>query len=563
MRKVFVWVSASILVCQGILTWIWPTVGWSFFLTAPIVGLGVFDFYQHAHAIRRNYPILGRLRYVFESIRPEINQYFIESNTDGAPFSREVRSLVYQRAKGMLDTLPFGTQRDVYQTGYEWVNHSLRAHHIQSHDFRTLVGGPDCKQPYSASLFNISAMSYGALSKTAILALNGGAKDGNFAHNTGEGGLSPYHLSPGGDLIWQIGTGYFGCRTPDGQFCERSYAEASQAANIKMIELKLSQGAKPGHGGILPGKKVNAEVAAIRKVPIGKDVLSPPSHGAFSTPLELMYFIKRLRDLSGAKPIGFKLCLGKKREFLTLCKAMIQTGITPDFISVDGGEGGTGAAPLEFSNHVGTPAVEALIFIHNSLIGFGIRDRIKIFSSGKITDGFGTIKRLALGADAVYSARGMMLALGCIQALRCNSNHCPAGVATQDPSLSAGLVPSDKRKRVHSFHRELLKSVAEIIGAMGINSPEELRPWHILRRISETEVKSYAEIFEFIRPGSLMSGGENVPASYKRALQAARADSFESIEEFAPHWTRSSSLKNEEKEEREALNFLARHLARD
>lgn len=524
MRKLFLYGSWIALLGASILA-LWVPKGiWSFAILGPLLILGYQDFFQKSQAIRRNFPLLGRFRYLFEAIRPEINQYFVESNSDGVPFSREQRSVVYQRAKKEIDTLPFGTQQDVYATGYEWVAHSLSPTHIQASQMRIQVGGPDCTQPYSASHFNISAMSYGALSKNAILALNGAAKDGGFAHNTGEGGLSPYHLQNGGDLIWQIGTGYFGCRNADGTFNPEKFAENSKRPEVKMIEIKLSQGAKPSHGGILPAKKVTEEISKIRGVPMGIDVISPPAHSAFSTPIELLEFVQQLRKLSGGKPVGFKLCIGKKREFMAICKAMIKTGITPDFIAVDGGEGGTGAAPLEFSNYIGYPGIDGLVFVHNLLVGFGLRDKIRIFNSGKVTTGFGIIKRLALGADIIYSARAMMLALGCIQALRCNTNHCPTGVATQDPDLVAGLVVPDKRKRVANFHHETIESVRHMVEAMGLESPASLRPWHIIKRVSPYESKHYGEIFEYLEPGELLK--KSVSPHYSRLIQNAVAETF-------------------------------------
>lgn len=524
MRREFVIGVVIITVGVAIAAPFYPHVLWSLILFGPIIAIGLVDFFQVKHSIRRNFPVLGNFRYVFEAIRPEINQYFVESNTDGVPFSREERSLVYQRAKGTLDTLPFGTQRNVYEVGYEWLCHSLHPIHIDPKSLRVTVGGPDCQQPYSASVLNISAMSYGALSANAVKALNGGAKDDGFYHNTGEGGLSPYHLENGGDVVWQFGTGYFGCRADDGTFSESKFAERARLPQVKMIEIKLSQGAKPGHGGILPAAKVTKEISEIRGVPMGKDVISPPAHTAFSTPIELMKFIKKLRELSGGKPIGFKLCIGKRREFLALCKAMHQTGISPDFITVDGAEGGTGAAPLEFSNHIGTPLTEGLIFVHNALVGFDLRQRIRVIASGKVTSGFEIVKRLAMGADMVNSARGFMLSLGCIQALRCNNNTCPTGVATQDPSLAAGLFVPDKRHRVATFHRETVKSAAEIMGAMSVAKTSDLRPWNLMRRVSATEVKHYGELYEYLRPGDLL--GSHGTNSYTRACQAAVADSF-------------------------------------
>ncbi len=524
MRGIFVNAVVAIMCLTIVAYFLFPGFLWAWLVIGPVIALGTFDMVQTKRSIPRNFPVIGHMRYLLELIRPEIHQYFVESDTGGVPFDRDQRSLVYQRAKGVRDTIPFGTKEDVYATGYEWVNHSMVPLHHSFEEMRITIGGPDCKQPYSASLLNISAMSYGSLSQNAILALSQGAKLGNFAHNTGEGGISPYHFAGGGDLIWQIGTGYFGCRTADGKFCPNLYREASVHPQVKMIELKLSQGAKPGHGGILPASKVTKEIAEIRKVPMGRDVLSPPGHSAFSTPMELLELIARMRELSGGKPVGFKLCVGKRREFLAVCKAMIKSGITPDFISVDGGEGGTGAAPLEFSNHIGAPLFEGLIFVHNALVGYGVRKKIRILASGKVTSGFGMLKRLSLGADACYSARGMMLALGCIQALKCNSNHCPVGVATQDPSLTVGLVPAAKSVRVANFHRETIESLCEMLGAVGLASSSDLRPWHIMHRISPTEVKHYGEIYDFLEDGSLLR--DPLPDSYRRACESASPDTF-------------------------------------
>jgi glutamate synthase domain-containing protein 2 len=503
---------------------------WSLLIVVPLLALGLWDLIQIKHSVLRNFPVVGHFRYILEYIRPEINQYFVESNTDGAPFSREQRSVVYQRAKKQLDTLPFGTQNDLYEIGYEWLNHSLSPVHIDMKDLRVLVGGPQCQKPYSASILNVSAMSFGALSKNAVMALNEGAKMGNFAHNTGEGGISSYHQH-GGDLIWQIGTGYFGCRTEDGDFCPKQFAEKSKMDQVKMIEIKLSQGAKPGYGGILPAAKITKEISEIRNVPMGRDLISPSAHKEFSTPIGLIEFVQKLRDLSGGKPIGFKLCVGKRREFLAICKAMHKTGIYPDFITVDGGEGGTGAAPLEFSNHLGTPLIAGLIFVHNALVGFSLRDKIKVISSGKIASGFGIIKQLCIGADLCYSARAMMMALGCIQALRCNSNHCPVGVTTQNPDLVAGLVVSDKKKRVASYHAETVESVAEMIGAMGISKTEDLRHWHITKRVGPNELRHYGELYHYLNDGDLLK--DELPKDYARACNAAVAESFDHIEDIS------------------------------
>jgi glutamate synthase domain-containing protein 2 len=532
MRHLFFWGVAVALSIIGLGYLLLPQLYFPIHTTfsailCVFIIMGLLDAFQSKHTIRRNFPILGNMRYLLEKIRPEINQYFIESNTNGAPFNRLQRSLVYQRAKDEVSTLPFGTQMDVYETGYEWVSHSLLPVHIDPASLRVTVGGKDCKKPYNASIFNISAMSYGSLSKNAVLALNGGAKDGGFAHNTGEGGLSPYHLKPGGDIIWQIGTGYFGCRTAEGQFSAEMFSQNAQKDNVKMIEIKLSQGAKPGHGGILPAAKVTPEISLIRNVPMGKDVLSPPQHSAFKTPIEMMHFIQKLRELSGGKPIGFKLCLGKQYEFMAICKAMIKTNIFPDFITVDGAEGGTGAAPQEFSNNIGVPGVEGLVFVHNCLKGFGIRDQIKIIYSGKVTSGFDLVNKIAVGADMLNSARAMMIAIGCIQALRCNTNDCPTGVATQEKHLVAGLHIGDKRQRVTSFHKKTIESAAEIMGAMGIDNLEKLKPRHVYRRISPSQVLSYEKIYEYLKMGELLK--EFAPDSYQAAFVNSSAESFEPV----------------------------------
>jgi len=523
-RRTFVVVAVLVLAAIGGLGLLYPAVLLSLVVVVPLVALGVWDMLQRQHAVLRNFPLIGHFRYLFEAIRPEISQYFIETDWSGMPFNREQRSVVYRRAKEVRDTIPFGTLRDLYAPGYEWVNHSIRPTHVDWQSLRVSIGGRDCRQPYSASLLNVSAMSFGSLSSAAVTALNRGAHMGGFAHNTGEGGISPYHLE-GGDLIWQLGTGYFGARDAEGRFSAERFSEQAARPAVRMVEVKLSQGAKPGHGGILPAAKLTPEIAAIRGVPLGRDVLSPPGHSAFSTPIELLEFVARLRELSGGKPIGIKLCVGKRREFLAICKAAVKTGIAPDYVAVDGGEGGTGAAPVEFANHIGTPLVEGVIFVHNALVGFGLRSEIRVLASGKIVSGFDLIKRLALGADAGCSARAMMLALGCIQALRCNSNHCPVGVATQNPELVAGLVPSDKARRVAAYHRELLESVAEILGAMGMSGSGELRPWHVMRRTGPDEVHHYGEIHEFLEEGALL--GAALPRSFARASEAASPETFE------------------------------------
>jgi glutamate synthase domain-containing protein 2 len=507
MRNVF-WVGSVLLLASvGLACYVWPPAWWCLFIVLPLIGRGVADITQKRQAIRRNFPLIGNARYLLELIRPEINQYFVESNGDGKPFSRNDRSVVYQRAKGDVDTMPFGTQRDVYATGYEWINHSLAPAHVDASDARVQVGGRDCTQPYSASLLNVSAMSYGALSKNAVLALNGGAKQGGFAHNTGEGGLSPYHLGPGGDLIWQIGTGYFSCRTKAGQFDLARFTERAALANVKMIEVKLSQGAKPGHGGILPAQKLTREIIEIRGVEPGRDVVSPPAHTAFSTPTGLLEFVATLRRASGGKPVGFKLCVGKRHEFLGIVKAMLETGILPDFITVDGGEGGTGAAPIEFSDSVGTPLNEGLSFVHSALVGANLRSEIRLIASGKVNTGFQMATKVALGADLCNAARAMMFALGCIQALRCNTNQCPTGVATQDPALVKGLHVGDKAERVARYQAETVRSFLDVVGAAGFHHPRDLEPRFILKRVSAMETRNYAEIYPTVAPGALLDDG--------------------------------------------------------
>lgn len=503
----------------------WSPFYWLFVIVTPIFLLGMYDSLQRKQAVRRNFPVIGHFRYLFELIRPEINQYFIESNTDGTPFNRELRSVAYQRAKLQLQTMPFGTQRDVYEPGYEWMNHSLTAKHPVKEAPRIRIGGDTCTQPYDASLFNISAMSYGSLSSAAIRALNGGAKIGGFYHNTGEGGLSPHHLAPGGDVVWQIGTAYFGCRKPDGTFDPDKFVERATHDQVRMIEVKLSQGAKPGHGGILPAAKITDEIAEIRGVVKGYDVISPPSHSSFDSPRGLLEFVARLRELSGGKPTGFKLCVGHPSEFLSICLAMRESGLLPDFITVDGGEGGTGAAPLEFSNSIGAPLTEGLVFVHNALVGFDVRPNVRVIASGKVVTAFNMAARLAAGADLCNSARGFMFSLGCIQARRCNSNHCPVGVATQDPGLVRGLDVTDKTQRVANFHRETMHAFLELLAAAGLSHPEELKPMHIYRRINETRIESYAQIYRYLKPGDLLA--ETPPGRHwEDWLSMASPDAF-------------------------------------
>lgn len=523
-RRIFYGASVGSVLGIELFSILFPLARLAYIPVLPIIYLGFKDVIQTRHAVRRNFPVIGRLRYLMEMVRPEINQYFVESDIDGRPFSRVKRSNIYQRAKNELNMNPFGTKKDVYAVGYEWLNHSLAPKKPGPEALQVVVGGPECAQPYYASIFNISAMSYGALSKNAILALNKGAAAGGFAHNTGEGGLSPYHLQGGGDIIWQLGTGYFSARNPDGSFSDDAFSEKAKNPQIKMVEVKLSQGAKPGHGGILPKEKITPEIAAIRLVSMNEDVISPPAHTAFSTPIGLLEFLSHLRQLSGGKPVGFKLCVGKKYEFIAICKAMLETGLYPDFITIDGGEGGTGAAPLEFSDSVGTPLDDALAFVHNTLVGFNIRQRMRIIVSGRITSGFDIITKFALGADMCNSARGMMFALGCIQALQCHANTCPTGVATQDPELIKGLDVEHKWKRVRNFHAATLHNFEELLGAAGFELPTDIKAHHVNRRVSRTQVLTLREIYEQLEPGILLS--KQIPASYQRIMPMAQANSF-------------------------------------
>jgi len=506
---------------------------------AVLAGTGVHDLRQTRHAILRNYPVIGHLRFLLEYIRPEMRQYFIESDAEAAPFSRAQRSLVYQRAKGEPDNRPFGTQLDVTIAGYEWINHSMQPTRLANHDFRIVIGGTPqpadgnaaqvCTQPYSASVFNISAMSFGALSANAILALNQGAKMGGFAHDTGEGSISQHHRVHGGDLIWEIGSGYFGCRNDDGTFNEERFTANARDPQVKMIEVKLSQGAKPGHGGVLPAPKVTPEIAAARGVPVGVDCISPSSHSAFTTPTEMMHFIAKLRELSGGKPTGFKFCLGHPWEWFAIVKAMQATGITPDFIVVDGAEGGTGAAPVEFSDHVGAPLQEGLLLVHNTLVGVNLRHRIKIGCAAKVITAFDVARMMALGADWCNAARGFMMALGCIQAQSCHTGHCPTGVTTQDPLRQQALVVPTKADRVRNFHRSTLHALQELVQAAGLDHPQQITAHHIVRRISDTEVRLLSNLVMQVQPGALLGALDAQHNVFRTYWPLASAESFQPV----------------------------------
>ncbi|MBZ0088099.1 MAG: FMN-binding glutamate synthase family protein [Thermomonas sp.] len=507
-----------------------PQAWWGVAVFAGLALLGTLDMLQRKSTLRRNYPLLAHFRYGLETIGPEIRQYFIQADTDKVPFSREQRALVYQRAKHVNDVRPFGTLRNVYDTDYEWINHSIAPVEVADHDFRILIGASS-KQPYSASVFNISAMSFGALSAAAIRALNGGAKRGGFYHDTGEGSISPYHREGGGDLVWELGSGYFGCRNHDGSFNEKRFAEQAADPQVKMIEIKLSQGAKPGHGGVLPAAKVSPEIAATRDVPMGQDCVSPAKHSAFSTPLGLLQFVAHLRERSGGKPTGFKLAIGHPWEWLGIAKAMEECAasrpeLLPDFIVVDGAEGGTGAAPSEFVNHVGVPMHEGLLLVHNTLVGLNLRDRIKIGAAGKIISAFDLARAIAMGADWCNAARGFMFSLGCIQSLSCHTNRCPTGIATQDPKRWKHLDVPDKTTRVAEYHDNTVRALRDLLCAAGLRHPDELGPEHILRRVSQTQVRSLASLYHFLEPGELLGGNLPDHAVFRDYWDESRSDTF-------------------------------------
>ena len=511
---------------------VWVAIGaggWLVLLFAGLVITGVHDVRQSRHSVLRNYPVIGHLRFLLEFIRPEIRQYFIESDSEAAPFSRQQRSIVYQRAKGDPDQRPFGTQINVHAEGYEWIDHSMVPTELASQDFRVTVGAGRA-QPYSTSIFNISAMSFGALSANAVRALNAGARKGGFAHDTGEGSISRYHREHGGDLIWEIGSGYFGCRNDDGSFNAERFAENALDPQVKMIEVKLSQGAKPGHGGVLPAPKVTPEIAEARGVPVGVACISPARHSAFGTPIELLQFIDRLRELSGGKPTGFKFCVGHPWEWFALAKAMQQTQILPDFIVVDGAEGGTGAAPLEFTDHVGAPLQEGLLLVHNTLVGLNLRDRIKLGCAGKVVSAFDIARMMALGADWCNAARGFMFALGCIQAQHCHSGHCPTGITTQDPLRQKALDPDLKSERVYRFHHNTLHALKELVQAAGLQHPSEITASHIVQRVSPHNVKLLAHLMTFVKPGALLAAqsgeGPWPTQTFERYWPQACAENF-------------------------------------
>ena len=500
--------------------------GVGFIVVAVIFGavalVGVYDLAQRRHSILRNYPILGHARFALEAIRPELQQYFIERNYDGRPFDRDTRTSIYERAKGVKDEQAYGTERDVREPGYEWLLQSIHSFDPPKEVPRSPIGGPDCSQPYEMALLNVSAMSFGALSGEALTALNRGAAKGGFAHDTGEGGLTKYHLN-GGDVVWEIGTGYFGARTKDGGFDREQFREKASHDAVKCVSLKLSQGAKPGIGGVLPGAKVTKEIADARSVPQGQTCVSPPGHKVFCTPRELIRFIAEMRELAGGKPTGFKLCIGTRHELLAICKAMVEEGTAPDFIIVDGSEGGTGAAPGEYEDHMGTPLTEGLMMLHNALVGCGLRDRVRIGCSGKIATGSDIVKRLAMGADYTNAARAMMMAVGCLQSQRCHTNQCPVGVATQDPKRSRALDVPDKTERVYRYQHAAVAEAQRLIASMGLHSPAEVGPHHLVRRVDHVTSRSYAELYEWLEPGQLL---HEPPESWQADWERADPDSF-------------------------------------
>lgn len=522
-RIVFYILAVATPVILAAWSLVWPPVLWGFTIVLPLIALGIYDIICK-HNVLTNYPVIGHMRYMLEFIRPELRQYFFESDTSGRPFNREQRDVINGRADGMGDTSPFGTIRDIEASGYEFAEHSLAAKTVGPACARVTIGGPQCSQPYSASRLNISAMSFGSLSANALLALNKGAKMGGFAHDTGEGGLSPYHLEHGADVIWELGTAYFGCRTAEGRFDAEEFKNKAANEHVKMIEIKLSQGAKPSHGGLLPGEKVNKEIAEVRDIEVGKDCHSPATHPEFSTPTGLLEFIARVRELSDGKPVGFKLCLGKRSEFMGICKAMQTTGIVPDFITIDGAEGGTGAAPVEFSDRLGTYINEALPFVHNTLIGANLREHVCLVASGKVALGFDMVVKHALGANACNAARPFMFAVGCIQARRCHTNTCPTGVATQDPTRGRAVDVMGKSLRVKNFHAGTMKSFLDITGAMGCSDPDELSADLIYQRPDFGPAITHAQIYPPLTPGQLL--GNDAPEHYAYHWRLASAEKF-------------------------------------
>lgn len=504
--------------------WLVPAMRPVLWVATPLALIAWWDFFQSSHTLRRNYPLIARVRWIMEDLRPFAQAYVVESDLEGRPFSHQARALVYARAKGDLDSHPMGTELDVYSDEYEWLGHSIAPDEKAPDEWRVDIGEEGSRRRYSSSLLNISAMSFGSLSARAIEALNYGASMGGFAHNTGEGGISRYHLAHDGDLIWEIGSGYFGCRAKDGSFDPGLFAETVDDERVKMVEVKLSQGAKPGHGGVLPAAKVTEEIAEARKIEVGEACLSPAAHSAFSTPIGMLEWIAKLRDLADGRPVGIKLCVGQPHEIFAIAKAVLESGIAPDFITVDGAEGGTGAAPLELSNSVGMPLREGQIFVRNALVGTGLKGRIKIGASGKLHSGAQLAKAFALGADWCNAARPFMFSLGCVQSMQCHTGHCPTGVATQKAWRQRGLVVEDKGPRVARFHKQTLHSLREIVVAMGLETPWQISPHDMRERLNGARSDAIDRIYSFVEPHQLIDD----PAGTKlfHHWQAASADSF-------------------------------------
>ncbi|KTD66884.1 glutamate synthase [Legionella steelei] len=522
-QKHFYFISIALLLIVFVSSIFWASSLYFLILVIPLIIIGVADSFSKNNVLY-NYPLIGHIRYVMEFISPEIRQYFLEDDKSGRPYNRQQRELIKMRAHGMPGTHPFGTEQDIKKEGFDFILHSMAEKKVPPEASRIMIGGPQCKQPYSSSRLNISAMSFGALSSQAVLAMNKGAKLGGFLQDTGEGGLTDYHLRYEADIVWEIASGYFGCRTKEGRFDDEEFRKKANQKSIKMIAIKLSQGAKPGDGGLLPGKKVTKEIAKYRDIPEGKDCQSPAIHPEFSTPRGLLEFIVRLRTLCEGKPVGFKLCIGRRSDFLGICKAMLETGILPDFITIDGAEGGTGAAPSEFSDYVGLALDEAIPFVHSSLVGCNLRQHIKILVSGKIVDGFDMVKKIALGADFCNVARPMMFAVGCIQALRCDTGHCPTGVTTQDPKRAKAIDIDTKAVHVKNYHHETIKSFLQIVGTLGVDHPDKLHPSMIWHRLGNQRAKNYTQLYDYLQPGALLS--DSIPDDFARDWHQANANHY-------------------------------------
>ena len=525
MTKLLIFLALGGAAIVGIYLTLVSPWGWLILVPALIaLGFAIYDAMQTEHTLRRNYPLFARIRWGMEDLRPFVRSYILEGDLEGRPFSHDERALIYARSKNQVSDHPMGTELDVYSDEYEWLGHSIAPNESAPHDFRVTVGGPQCTKPYSASMLNISAMSFGSLGANAIEALNLGAKKGNFYHDTGEGSFSPYHEKHGGDIVWELGSGYFGCRDDEGSFCEKKFTEVATRDQIKMIEIKLSQGAKPGHGGVLPKAKITEEIAKTRQIPMGEDCVSPAAHSAFSTPIEMMHWVARLRELSGGKPVGIKLCVGHPHEVFAVIKAMLETQIYVDFIVVDGAEGGTGAAPVELSNRVGMPLREGLILVQNALVGSNLRDKIKLAASGKVHSGAGLAMNAAMGADWCNAARAFMFSVGCVQSMRCHTGTCPTGVATQVEWRQKGLVVEDKAERVAEFHKQTLAAMRDIVVAMGLDNPWEIHPASLHERTNSARSDSMDQIYQFLKPGELLDHPEET--HYARYWKVAQASSF-------------------------------------